>query len=83
MYEIWLQRFLVVLHSFLKPEVYESKVVEVVRFVVIMSLQENTKPGIMDLPEEILEQVLCLLCPYRDYKNVMLVCKLWHQIMQG
>ena len=32
MYEIWLQRFLVVLHSFLKPEVYESKVVEVVRF---------------------------------------------------
>ena len=49
-----------------------------------MSFQDNRKPaGIMDLPEEILEQIFCLLCPYGDYKNAMLVCKLWHKIMQG
>ena len=38
---------------------------------------------ITDLPTEILEQVLCHLSPYRDFKSAMLVCRQWNRVMQG
>ena len=47
--------------------------------------QPDEKQGrsIQDLPNEILEQILRNLSPYRDFKCAMLVCQKWHRVMQG
>lgn len=39
--------------------------------------------SINDLPNEILEYILCLLPPYKDLENCMVVCKRWHKIVQS
>lgn len=38
---------------------------------------------ISDLPEEVLEIILCKLSPYRDLKSGTLVCKQWHRVIRG
>ena len=50
--------------------------------VIVMSKME-TVLGIDDLPDEVLEYMLSLLSPYRDFSSVMLVCHRWYNIMKG
>ena len=38
---------------------------------------------ITDLPEEVLEHIMSLLSPYRDYASSRLVCKQWYRLVRG
>lgn len=39
--------------------------------------------GFNSLPDELLENVLCYLCVYRDFGNLRLVCRRWNAIITG
>ena len=43
----------------------------------------NEEPDIQDLPDEILEYILSLTSPYRDFKSAMMVCKRWRKVMES
>ncbi|KAK6177457.1 hypothetical protein SNE40_015553 [Patella caerulea] len=38
---------------------------------------------IYDLPEELLELILCKISPYNDIKNASQVCKQWNRLVKG
>ena len=46
-------------------------------------IELHQRTSLSDLPDEILDHILSLVSPYRDFKSAMLVCKRWHKIMQG
>ncbi|KAK9496535.1 hypothetical protein O3M35_013195 [Rhynocoris fuscipes] len=46
-------------------------------------ISDQSKACINDLPNEILEHIIGLLPPYKDFKNCMLVCKRWHRNVQN
>ena len=50
-----------------------------------MSFQRTTEyvRNIEELPDEILEQILAEISPYKDFKSAMLVCKRWHFVMKS